>query len=392
MAAIDNPRPRIAPAVVAATPHGWLERWQHLRDRWLASPDFRRWAGRFPLTRVIARRRARAVFDLVAGFAYSQVLLACVRLDLFELLAERPRTLAEIAEHAALGRDAARRLIDAAVSLRLLEPRRDARFGLGPLGAPLVGNAALTAMIEHHEAFYADLADPVALLRGRVERTRLARYWPYAAVDAPAELGAGAVAEYSRLMSASQPLVADEILQAYPLHAHRCVLDIGGGEGRFLEAALRSAPGLQGILFDLPAVVRRAALHGNGQPHAARLRCVGGDFLRDPLPRGADIATLVRVAHDHDDASVLTILRAVRAALPPGGTLLIAEPMAGASGAETVGDAYFGLYLLAMGHGRARTPHALQALLRAAGFESTRLLRNPTPLQTQVLVARVPSA
>lgn len=371
---------------------GWLQRWKRLRDGWLANPNFRRWASDFPLTRPIARRRSRAVFDLVAGFAYSQILLACTRLDLFEYLAERPRTLPEIAEHGALGRDAARRLVDAAVSLRLLEARRDARFGLGPLGAPLVGNTALKAMILHHDAFYSDLTDPVALLRGRVERPRLARYWPYAGTPEPAELGAGAVAEYSRLMSASLPLVADEVLQAYPLRAHHCVLDVGGGEGRFLDAALHSAPGLQGILFDLPAVIRRAALRSDMPPRGSRLRCVGGDFLRDPLPRGADIATLVRVVHDHDDASVLTLLRAVREALPHGGTLLLAEPMAGTPGAETVGDAYFGLYLLAMGHGRARTPRALQALLRTAGFEDARLLRNATPLQTQVIVARVPSA
>ena len=56
------------------------------------------------------------------------------------------------------------------------------------------------------------------------------------------------------------------------------------------------------------------------------------------------------------------LLRAVHAALEPGGTVLIAEPMAGTPGAEPMGDAYFGLYLLAMGHGRVRSAHAcLQA-------------------------------
>ena len=56
------------------------------------------------------------------------------------------------------------------------------------------------------------------------------------------------------------------------------------------------------------------------------------------------------------------------AALPPGGTLLLAEPMAGTPGAEPVGDAYFGFYLLAMGSGRpahagrARPPAARRRL------------------------------
>ncbi len=46
-------------------------------------PDFQRFAGTFVLTRPIARRRAGALFDLCAGFVYSQILLACVRLAAF---------------------------------------------------------------------------------------------------------------------------------------------------------------------------------------------------------------------------------------------------------------------------------------------------------------------
>ncbi len=55
------------------------------------------WAAAFPLTRPIARRRTRALFDLCAGFVYSQILLACVQLQLFDILAERPATAAALA-------------------------------------------------------------------------------------------------------------------------------------------------------------------------------------------------------------------------------------------------------------------------------------------------------
>jgi demethylspheroidene O-methyltransferase len=62
--------------------------------------------------------------------------------------------------------------------------------------------------------------------------------------------------------------------------------------------------------------------------------------------------------------------------------------MAGTRGAEAMGDAYFGFYLLAMGKGRSRSASQLTELLTAAGFGDVRLLRNPMPLQTQVIVAR----
>jgi demethylspheroidene O-methyltransferase len=106
------------------------------------------------------------------------------------------------------------------------------------------------------------------------------------------------------------------------------------------------------------------------------------------LPTGADVISLVRVIFDHDDARALSILKAVRRALPEGGTLLLAEPMSETPGAEAMGDAYFGFYLLAMGKGRARSAGRLTDMLHQAGFGDVRLLRNPMPLQTQVILAR----
>ena len=69
------------------------------RDRLLASPAFHRLASGFVLTRPVAQRRARQLFDLVAGFVYSQVLAACVHLDLFKRLSAGPMTLAALADH-----------------------------------------------------------------------------------------------------------------------------------------------------------------------------------------------------------------------------------------------------------------------------------------------------
>ena len=59
-------------------------------------------------------------------------------------------------------------------------------------------------------------------------------------------------------MAASQPLVAADVLAAYRLDRHRCLLDLGGGDGTFLVAAAAAAPGLKLMLFDLPAVAERA--------------------------------------------------------------------------------------------------------------------------------------
>ncbi len=394
MACIDSPQ--AAPAVDEDAPvlgwrALWRQRWCAWRDSRLSNPDFRRRASRSLLTRFIARRRARALFDLVAGFVYSQVLFACVRLRAFEILAEGPQTGAALARRFDLPLDATERLLAAAVALELIEARGGGRYGLGPLGAPLVGNEAVTAMVEHHAVLYADLQDPVALLRGDGRAPALSRYWAYATTDAPRALPGSEVSEYSALMSASQPLVAQEVLDTYPLGGHRCLLDVGGGEGRFLIAAGLHTPALRLMLFDLPAVVSKAAAAFASSGLGGRAQVFGGDFSRDPLPAGADIISLVRVIYDHSDERALLILRAVHRALPMGGTLLLAEPMAGARDAPRMGDAYFGMYLLAMRGGRARTAKELTVLLQAAGFAQVRELATPVPLQVGVMVARRPS-
>lgn len=364
--------------------------WRAWRDRLLGDPRFHRFAAAFPLTRPIARRRARALFDLMAGFTYSQVLLACVRLKLFELLAAGPLSLDALCRHLDLAETQAQKLLAAARALDLVELRGEG-WGLGPLGAVLVGNAPLLTMIEHHASVYRDLADPVALLRGQRPETELGRYWAYADNADAGALDAQRVADYSALMAASQPLVATQVLDAYPIGQHRCLLDVGGGEGVFLSEAARRAPQLKMMLLDLPAVAQRARTRFAAEGLAGRAEAFGGDFLNQPLPRGADAASLVRVLFDHHDDNAMRILRGVRAALPEGGTLLVAEPMAGTRGAEAMGDAYFGFYLLAMGSGRSRSAERLTEMLAAAGFTGIRRVPTRIPLQTGLLVARAGS-
>ena len=312
-----------------------------------------------------------------------------MRLKLFEILRDGPRSPQDLAGLVNLTPDAAARLLRAAASLRLLRALPDGRYALADLGASLLGNPSVGAFIEHHALLYDDLRDPVALLRGQTQ-TKLSRFWPYAGArpgaDSPEAAGAD-FAAYSALMSRSQALVAEDILDAYPIAGRRCLLDVGGGEGAFIAAALKRAPGLTGMLFDLPAVAARAEAALATTDVGARVATYGGSFLKDALPNGADVVSLVRIVHDHDDESALALLRAAHAALPAGGTILVAEPMAGTPGAEPIGDAYFGFYLLAMGRGRARTVSELSALLKSAGFAQARAAPTRRPMLTGLVIA-----
>ena len=366
-------------------PDNWWPRWIRA-PAFSANPKFREWASAFPLTRPVARRRAAALFDLCAGFVYSQILSAAVTLRLPEALLQQPGNAGEIGRRIGLPPEGTARLLDAAVALRIARRRwRDGRYALGALGAALIDNPGVIAMIEHHAMLYDDLRDPVALLRGERKTTALGRYWPYARPGtSPTRDG---VSPYSTLMAASQAMIRDEVLAAYDVGQHRCLLDVGGGDGSFLVSAAARSAKLLLMLFDLPPVAELARQHLERAGLSHRANVVGGDFHQDRLPDDADLITLVRVLHDHDDEAALALLRAVRLALKPGGRLLVAEPMAGTRGAQASGDAYFGFYLMAMGSGRPRTPARIASMLQEAGFTRCRLLPTRTPLVARLMLA-----
>lgn len=359
------------------------------RNRMAASPGFQRWAGSFFLTRFIARRHARELFDLCSGFVYSQVLYAGVQLGLFGKLRNGPLTMTEIASAVGLPLEGTERLVNAASALDLLETTHDGRWRLTVNGASIAPSTGLEKLIEHNQLLYRDLLDPVAMLRDpHRSQTAIAAYFPYGEAGRPEDVDPIAAARYSDLMASTVPPLAEEVVDAYPVKKHRKLLDVGGGIGAFLTLMGEYAPNLDLMLFDLPAVAvhARAALEANGLH--ARTAVHAGNFQTDALPTGADLITLVRVLLDHGDEVALTVLRRAREALEPGGTLLVVEPFSGIRGAERVGDAYFGLYLFAMGRGRARTIAQHQALLRAAGFSRTRIVPTRYPVHTGIIAAQ----
>jgi demethylspheroidene O-methyltransferase len=367
-----------------------------LRDRFsawqngmIAKASFRDWAGRFPLTAKTSRREAAALFDLAAGFVYSQILTAACELDLFDHLAEGPLRLNDIAVRIDLSHESTLCLLRAAAALQLVDERTDGRFALGRRGAALVDNAGVIAMIRHHRLLYRDLADPVALLRDPDRSTDLSRFWSYPGRgEAGGENGAAA-ANYSDLMGVSQSFIARDILDAHDVRGYRRILDIGGGDGTFLRAVAARAPEARLVLFDLPDVARIAQDRFAAAGLAARSEVVGGSFLDDPLPAGADLITLNRVLHDHDDGDAAKLLAAIRSACSSRSTLLVAEPMAGTPGAVAAGNAYFGFYFLAMRQGRPRSAETIAAMLKDAGFSQVDEVATPMPLLVRVLLARV---
>ena len=363
----------------------WRTRWALRRNRILGSVRFQQWAAKTPVFRAVARRKAAAQFDLIAGFVYTQITQAFVTTGLLQHLREGPRQKNALAAFLNLSQDASERLLKAGAALDLAESPQQDVWTLGEAGAALSANEGALAMIGHHALLYRDLADPVGMLsiEGRA-KSELSRFWTYAGAEQSA---ADEAAPYSELMRATQPMVWQQIIGRYPFARHRKMLDIGGGSGAFAEAVRGVAPRLELGIFDLPEVAalarKRLAAGSSGQPITVH----AGSFRDDDLPTGYDLITLIRILHDHDDDVAQLLLNKVHAALPPGGRLLIVEPMAQTPGAAGMGDAYFGIYLWVMGQGRPRSSDENSLMLRNAGFSAVSEISTGLPIIAKALLA-----
>jgi demethylspheroidene O-methyltransferase len=346
-------------------------------------PWFHRLCARLPGLRRIARAEGEALFEVVSGFVRSQALLALVELRILHRLADTPETTARLAQLARVPVERMAVLCQAGAALKLLRLRRGT-WQLTTRGAAFLTVPGLEAMVCHHPVLYRDLSDPVAFFRGETS-PELAAFWPYV-------FGAGGAADpalaarYSALMADSQALVAEDTLRLVNLRGVAHLMDVGGGTGAFLSAVGKARPGLRRTLFDLPAVVAGA---GAGARLGEGVTIHPGSFRDDPLPSGADMISLVRVLYDHADDTVAALLAKVRQALPPGGRLIVSEPMSGGARPDPATDVYFAVYTLAMGTGRTRSADAISALCRSAGFNCPDRARTLRPFVTSVLEARV---
>jgi demethylspheroidene O-methyltransferase len=367
-----NAEPRPPPARPEA--QGFL-------TRLALSPRFHKLAARLPGLRGLVRREGAELFSIISGFVQSQALVALVEARVLHFLASGPMTTEDLSRRVAMPEAPLTVLMRAGAALKLLSTDRAGRWVLAPRGAAFLTVPGLEPMVRHHHVLYSDLADPLAFFRGQTE-TALAGFWPY--VFGPlAQEDAGLAARYSRLMAESQVLVAEDTLRLVDLSQRRHLLDVGGGTGAFLAEVGKAHPGLTLSLCDMPAVL--AAVPPSLRD---RLRLQPCDFRSDPLPAGADTISLVRVLYDHPDATVAALLAKVHGTLPPGGMILISEPMSGGDRPDPATDVYFAVYTLAMRTGRTRSASEIGALLGKAGFGAIRQHPGDRPFVTSALTAR----
>ncbi|MFF8835684.1 methyltransferase [Streptomyces sp. NPDC015130] len=269
--------------------------------------------------------------DLIVRLAFgsmaAQTLRAAVRLKVVELVGDVPRRAADVASEAGAEPQPMTRLLRALAGLGLLREHAPDHFSVTAAGALLdpghpdsltsfVGMFTEPAIVRAWE----HLDDSVRT--GEVAFDSVFGTDFFSHLAQRPELSA----KFNAAMSQAVSDTAAALPYAFDFGRFTAVTDVGGGDGTLLAGVLAAHPGLTGAVLDtaegLAEAPKTMARHGLER----RCSLIAGDFFRS-VPGGSDLYLVKSVLHDWTDDQVVTILGHCREVLPPGGRVLIVEPV-----------------------------------------------------------------
>jgi hypothetical protein len=324
---------------------------------------------------------AEQIFELTRSYQSVCVLAAGVDWDLFTLLAERSLTAEQVATVRQADLRAATIILDALAALGLLSKEAD-RYRT-PLAVAEVlvqgGRQSMLAMARHQ----------AGCMRRWVQLSEVfAKGGPAQRRDSVR----GEAADWAVFIEAMNDIsapVADGVVASLPRLEFAHLLDVGGGSGTWTAAFLRAYPQARATLFDLPAVIPQARQRLTDLGLSARVTLAAGDFYRDSLPGGADLAWVSAIVHQNSRAQNRAFFTRIGAALTPGGQIAIRDFVMDESRTLPPGGALFAVNMLvATQAGGTFTLAELREDLAAAGFGPAELVRPDSGMHAVVVACK----
>ncbi|XP_062390219.1 probable bifunctional dTTP/UTP pyrophosphatase/methyltransferase protein isoform X2 [Sardina pilchardus] len=329
------------------------------------------------------------IVDIMDGFKASKALFAACKLNIFDVLSVSEELSAkEVASRIKASEEGSARLLDACVSLGLLERRTRND------GDPVYSNTA--------EAGRFLVAESPLSLHGYILHCN-DLVWPlFTHLESAVREGAnqyerafGKKAEdlfqdayfkkeevklrFMKAMHSIAKVTAKDLATAFDLSMFKTACDVGGCTGAMAYEFTQIYPEMSVSVFDLPHVI---AMSGRFQPREPndRVTFVAGDFFKDPLPK-AELYILARILHDWSLEKVHQLLDKLSKHCSPGSGVLVCEILL-EEGRRGPSRAF--LQALSMTEGSQRSASQYTLLLGQHGFTQTRL-RNTNNLLDAML-------
>jgi hypothetical protein len=320
---------------------------------------------------------------MITGYWLAQAVYAAAKLEIADRLADGPRTADELATLTGAHDRSLYRLLRALASVGVFAEDAAGRFALTPMAELLRRDvpgsqwAWAVMMGEEHYHCWGDLLYSIETGQTAFDRIYGEPIFEFLSQNP----------EKAKVFDAAMVNIHGRetaaVIDAYDLSRFGTIADVGGGNGSLLRGVLQRHPSVQGILFDLPHVVERAAALVESDGLSDRVRLVGGNFFQE-VPAGADAYLLRHIIHDWDDEKSLQILGSVHRAIGEDGRLLLVESVI-APGNEPSFGKLLDLTMLLLPGGQERTEAEYRDLLAKAGFRLTRIV--PTTAEVSVIEA-----
>jgi len=304
------------------------------------------------------------VLRLSWNFMTSRILLSGAESNLFTILGQSRLTAADIAGRTGTDLRALDILLDALAAMGLLGKEGETYWCESPVYQLLSEDApdSILAMILHAAHLWHRWSDLTDIVRG-------AGLSPGSARDARetrAFIGA---------MHAVAAPQAGRIVEAAKPGGARALIDVGGASGTYTIAFLRAVPGLKATLFDRPEVIAMARERLEREDLRDRVRLVAGDFTRDELPQGHDLAFVSAIIHQNSPAQNLSLFKKVYRSLVAGGRVVVRDHVMEPDRTRPKDGAIFAVNMLVnTSGGGTYTFEEIQSVLSQAGFSRIRLL------------------
>lgn len=259
-----------------------------------------------------------SILQVASGFMAAKHLFVATEIGLFEHIADSGSTLDDLSAATKAPRRTLRMIADAMAALGLLERGGDLYLNVPATATFLCGRTP------------ADLRPMMRLLN------RLS-YLRWLDLESAVRTDGGSVGGYhggytpedqrvfSEGVEAATAGAAQALAAVYDFSRHHRVIDIGGGTGSFLISIMTRHPHLQGTLFELPAVTPLASKRIASSAAASRIAIHEGDFFKDHIPPGHDVAILANIVHGHRPQQDQALFQKIRDVMDPGARLLIVD-------------------------------------------------------------------
>ncbi len=187
---------------------------------------------------------------------------------------------------------------------------------------------------------------------------------------------------FNHAMTDLSRMTAPAIAEAYDYARIRRLVDVAGGHGQLLAALLDKHPHIEeGILFDLPHVIRGAREQAELARYDGRVKFVAGDVFSS-VPGDVDGYIMKNVIHDWDDERATRILANCRRGIRKNGKLLVVDQVV-PQGTEPSFAKIMDIEMLVLPGGTERTEPEFRQLFATAGFELTRII--PTKSSASII-------